>query len=297
MPIDPRQISHLLAVAEHGSFTRAASAQGISQPGLSNSIGQLERRLRVKVLKRSKRGSTLTNYGEILVRRAREVQALLKQAEDEVRLQVLGVEGPLSIGATPSVIPKWLPDSLNLLVSAGGPMDVSIIEGSHDALLPLLLSGQLDVVVGPVLGASSKEVIEQAIVDDPYFLAVGPKSSVARRKHVKLEELRDAPWVLPRPGTAYSRQIEAIFLNANIPWPRDCFTSNSLSLVREIVCMSNRVSIMSRLRLIGTGDGHLRGIPLDIASSRPLGYKVLRNAKLSSLAERFLIALRRTAPL
>ena len=40
---DPKRLLDLLRIAEHGSYTRAAAAQGISQPALSNSIAALEK--------------------------------------------------------------------------------------------------------------------------------------------------------------------------------------------------------------------------------------------------------------
>lgn len=297
MPIDPKHIANLLAIAEHGSFTRAAAAQSMSQPALSSSIAQLERRLGIKVLDRSRRGSVLNEYGDILVRRARGLKALLNQAEQEIRLHAMNMEGPLVIGATPSVLPKLLPEALGVLTLTGGRMDVSIIEGTHDQLLPSLRSGQVDVVVGPVFGTTVKsdDVMEESLVDDPYCIAVGRRSKYADRKSLTLADLGDAPWVLPRPGTAYCRQIEAFFLHANLPWPKDCFTSNSLPLVREIVCISDRISIISRMQIVGAGDERLRGIPLEGAMPRPLGFKVMRDAKLAPLAERFLIALRQVA--
>ena len=53
--VDPRHLANLLSIAKHGSFNRAATARGISQPALSNSIAQLERRLGVQVLDRTRR--------------------------------------------------------------------------------------------------------------------------------------------------------------------------------------------------------------------------------------------------
>ena len=57
--LDPRYLANLLSIAKHGSFNCAAAARGISQPALSNSIVQLERRLGVLVLDRSASGSHL----------------------------------------------------------------------------------------------------------------------------------------------------------------------------------------------------------------------------------------------
>jgi DNA-binding transcriptional LysR family regulator len=60
MPPDPKRLLELLQIAKHGSYTRAAAAQGISQPALSNSIAVLERSLGVRLLDRTRHGATLT---------------------------------------------------------------------------------------------------------------------------------------------------------------------------------------------------------------------------------------------
>jgi DNA-binding transcriptional LysR family regulator len=71
MRIDPRRLLDLLAVARHGSFSGAAEALGVSQPGLSQSIALLEHGLGVRVLERSRHGARLTEPGEALVFHAR----------------------------------------------------------------------------------------------------------------------------------------------------------------------------------------------------------------------------------
>ena len=54
--LDPKRLLDLLRIAEHGSYTRAAAAQGVSQPALSNSIAALEKALGVRVLERTRHG-------------------------------------------------------------------------------------------------------------------------------------------------------------------------------------------------------------------------------------------------
>jgi len=68
--LDPKRLIELLRIAEHGSYTRAAAAQGVSQPALSNSIAVLERALGVRVLERTRHGATLTDVGRLLASHA-----------------------------------------------------------------------------------------------------------------------------------------------------------------------------------------------------------------------------------
>jgi LysR family hydrogen peroxide-inducible transcriptional activator len=60
------QLKYFLAVAEEGSFTRAAAKSGISQPSLTNAIGMLERSLGARLFHRNHSGATLTELGRAL---------------------------------------------------------------------------------------------------------------------------------------------------------------------------------------------------------------------------------------
>jgi DNA-binding transcriptional LysR family regulator len=289
MPLDPKQLANLLAVAEHGSFSRAAAARGISQPALSESIAQLERRLTAPVLDRGQRGSTLTPVGEILVRHARVVGAVLEEAEQELRLAKLGVHGPLRVGASPSVLLKFLPTVMTRLCSAIRELQISIVEGLDDELLPALLAGKLDIIVAPLAKTfpAPPAIAEEPLFEDPLALAVGPKSRLARRRIVDLESVADSPWVLPGPGSAYRRLIEALFTTAGLSWPANCVITNSLALVEALVAQSDRVSIVSRLQTDFHNMWRVRAIPLRGAPTRIVGIKWRRTTRLSPLAQRF----------
>jgi DNA-binding transcriptional LysR family regulator len=60
------QLKYFLAVAEEGSFTRAAAKSGISQLSLTNAIGMLERSLGARLFHRNHSGATLTELGRAL---------------------------------------------------------------------------------------------------------------------------------------------------------------------------------------------------------------------------------------
>jgi DNA-binding transcriptional LysR family regulator len=260
----------------------------MSQPALSNSIALLEQRLGVPVLTRSRRGSELTPYGEILVRRAEGLQALLSDAETEVRRRVDGIAGPLRIGATPSVIPTLVARTVTELVNASGPVDIEVIDGLDQTLVPMLRSGAIDVIVGPVreMFMASSDVVEHVLTGDPFAVAVGKHSPFRDKKRLALAELADAPWILPRPGSTYRSHVEALFMTSGVPWPRDCILANSLQFLEYVVGASERVTIVSPVQM-AKPDGTLIVIPLADGGSRTIGYKVRASGRLSAIGERF----------
>lgn len=285
MQIDPRHLVNLLAVATYGSFNRAAQARGLSQPALSNSIAQLERRLGLPVLVRTRRGSEVTEYGKILLAGARNIEALLSQTTEQVRLKQLGVNGPLRIGATPSMTLKFMPDLMSSLLKSESAVQISLTDGLDDELIPALQAGELDLVLGPGSGAAlPADLLEEPLFEDSFRVGLGPKNPLAKRRSLSLTELRDAPWVLPGPGSAYRRHVEALFLAAGVPWPTDVVVSNSLPLVESLVTLTNRVTLVTQLQATVHNFWRIRAIALRGAGRRTLSIKRRRAGTLSALA-------------
>jgi len=287
MRIDPRQLLNLLAIAEHGSFNRAATARGISQPALSGSIAELERKLGYPVITRTRRGSELNEYGRILAQGARTVEALLAQTAEQLRLARLGVTGPLRIGASPSMTLKFMPDLMGALLREASEVQIELREGLDDELIPALLRGDLDLVLGPAMGpALPVGLTEEALFDDAFAVGMSPRNPLARRRSLSLAELRDALWVLPGPGSAYRRYIEALFMAAGIPWPSNCVVSNNLQLVESIVTLTNRISMVTQLQVKAHNYWRMRTVPLRGGGRRTLSAKWRRTGALPPIGKR-----------
>jgi LysR family pca operon transcriptional activator len=286
--IDPRYLANLLSIAKHGSFNRAASARGMSQPALSNSIAQLERRLGVAVLDRTRRGSELNEFGKILVRNAEIIEAVLQHTADEVRLKRLGVEGPLRIGIVPSLSIKFMPAVLAVLLREHPSLSMTFIEGLDDQLQPALLAGDLDLVLGPLAGIfpAPPELIEERLFDDPFSIGVGAHHALRDRASLTLAELRDHPWILPLPGNNYRRHVEALFMAEGVPWPSNCLFTSNLSLIESALAQSDRVTIITELQSNMQNHWQIRSIPLQGGGKRAIGIKWRKAGALSALAAR-----------
>ena len=90
-------------VAELGGFSRAAEALHLSQPAVSKSVRELERQLQTTLFDRSAGAHRLTDAGAALLPRARELFAVERMAEEELR-RIRGLEaGVLRIGASTTI--------------------------------------------------------------------------------------------------------------------------------------------------------------------------------------------------
>src|ERR1035437_2072086 len=109
MNMNPALLRAFVAVAEHGGFTAAARAIGVSQPAVSRAVRDLERSCGFELLERTPHGIRLTRAGESFLLKAREVIGAMRTAEEAVAaLGGLG-HGRLHLGASTTIATYVLP--------------------------------------------------------------------------------------------------------------------------------------------------------------------------------------------
>src|SRR5687768_6633995 len=104
-----RQLECLVAVADHGSFRKAATALGISQPALSASVQGVEEQLGVQVFERDRRSVLVTPAGDDVIGRARIALEAIDAVNDAARRRAEPLVGSLRLGVIPTIAPYWLP--------------------------------------------------------------------------------------------------------------------------------------------------------------------------------------------
>jgi DNA-binding transcriptional LysR family regulator len=298
MPPDPKRLLELLQIAKHGSYTRAAAAQGISQPALSNSIAVLERSLGVRLLDRTRHGATLTDFGRLLASHAEGLDALLARASEDVRLKKLGMEGSLAVGISPVASVELVPNAIARVKHETPDISVRIYERPDDQLLESLRSGEIDAMVSPAgLLTDPPDVQRETLLRDVAVVIVAPRSPWARQKTISLGQLRDAQWILPDAHTAMWRHIEVLFTAANVPWPVSFVSTNSIAALKALVMSGDGVSISSsRLMKLEIAAGYLAAIPLSKPRfPREITLRTRRSIDPTPLLRRFLETLRSVA--
>ncbi len=296
--MDPKRLIELLRIAEHGTYTRAAAALGVSQPALSHSMAVLEKSLGVRVLDRTRHGATLTDFGHLLANHAQMLETLLARAAEDVRLKKLGMEGLLTVGISPVASVELVPTAISRLKRETPSISVCIYERPDDQLLANLRTGEIDAMVSPAgLLTDPPDVVRETLLRDAAVVVVRRRSPLARRKSVRLRELRAAQWVLPNAHTAMWRYIEALFAAENVPWPVDCVSTNSITALKSLIMGSESVSISSRRLMKPEIDaGYLVAIPLGRPQfAREITLRTRRDTRPTALTGRFVEAVRAVA--
>ena len=290
MQLDPRLLRYLWVIEQNGTFTRAAEAEGISQPALTNKISLLERQLGTSLIDRGRHGARLNEFGTLLLRHARAIDAIADRAKDEVRTAVAGDSGPLILGGTPISMLELVPRALNFLENQNSRIRVSLIEADDDILLDKLRGGEIDLMLGGLLvGEGDDDIIETHLIDFPLEPVVGKSSPLWGREEISLDELLTQSWALPASGSVIRSYVDAIFVSAGASMPSNYWSCSSMHGLKSIIQHTSRVTLMPGHAFeLEQQTGVLKGLTLrGPTSSRKLNILRLRHLPMSTVATTF----------
>lgn len=296
--IDQRIRLHLLravdAIEAQRSVLKASASLRISQPALTKALHDLECILDVRLFERSSRGMAPTPAGLAVARSARRVLAELRRLEAELDQLADPGAGTVSLGALPVAATGVLPGVLSRLARSHPDLKIRLQQGRTEDLLPLLASGEIDLIVG--------RLYEQLMPDGfaREALWTEPMSIIARTGHPALvdgpptaDTLREYDFVLPTVTQRVGQEIEHLLSLLGLDVAA-ALRSSSYGLIREMLHATDRLSIMPRLMMVGDLlRGTLQVIPLPIeAPQRPAGLITAIGLALPPAAQTFLGCLR-----
>jgi len=175
------EIKHLVAlraVAEEGTFGRAATRLGYTQSAVSQQIAGLERALGAPVFDRpgGPRPVELTPLGSLLLEHANDVLGRLDAAGAAVERFVRGETGPLVVGTFQSVTTSILPTIVGRLREESPDVDIRLRESNDKEAFPgALVRGELDLAF--TLDDDWPGVETEVLFEDP-FVVVTPRSDL-----------------------------------------------------------------------------------------------------------------------
>jgi DNA-binding transcriptional LysR family regulator len=246
--VELRHLLALQAVADEGSFGRAARSLGYTQSAISQQIAALERIVGQRLIDRpgGPRPVTLTGAGTLLLTHTRAINARLAAAQADLDAFGNGDSGPLSIGTYQSVGARILPTLLGTFRTEWPKVDVRLVESADDReLLELVECGEIDVsfCVFPLEGGPFESV---ELMRDPYVLVVPADSPLARReKSPTLREILDMPLISYRTCRTTHRVEERLRLAGREP--HVVFRSDDNGTLQALVGAGVGVALVPRL--------------------------------------------------
>lgn len=271
--MDFRRLTYFVAVAEELHFGRAANRLGIAQPPLSRQIAQLESDLGVQLFDRTRSQVRLTQAGDTLLQRGRDILSQVDRAEREVRSVGEGAAGRLRIAFVGTASYGVLPELIREFRSSYPDVELALSAMNNAELKTALIARHIDVAFGrPAI--TDDEIRGFPFHAEPLILAVPANSELAERDVLPLAELKRETFVLypRRPRPSFADHILEVckkegFIPASEVLAQDFQTAISLvsvgvgiALVPHSVSLSPRHGVVYRAY-----DGHNPGTTLSLA--------------------------------
>jgi DNA-binding transcriptional LysR family regulator len=239
--MEMHQLRYFVAVAQTGSFSRAAERCHVSQPSLSQQIQKLERRLKQQLFERLGRRVALTDAGRLLLDRGTAILAAVEDAER--RLQVDDEKGGrLSLGVIPTIAPYLLPVVLRRFFQRHPNVDLTVHEDVTSQVQSAVAAGDLDLAIGALPMNDSRLQVE-SLFSEPLLLALPRGHRLANRRKITIDHLREERFILLNEMHCLGEQVLS-FCNSHGCQPWIACKNAQISTVQSLIAMNQGVSLL-----------------------------------------------------
>ena len=229
--MDLNQLKTFLAVAEAGSFSRAAAALHRAQPSVTRQVQALETRIGLPLLFRTGRGATLTEAGVALRDHAKGIQDLVERARADMLERQRNPRGRITVGLPPRVAHVITADLVERFHARYPEAAISVVEGLSLRLREWLVAGRIDAAIlfDP---ARSPPIQSELLVREPLVLI----SAAALPARLRLADVVQHRLVMPAAPHALRQLLE------EQTGPRGL----ALQLVAEVDSVQTVLSLVAR---------------------------------------------------
>jgi DNA-binding transcriptional LysR family regulator len=202
------------AVAQNGSFARAAEALHLSPPTLSLQVKQLSESVGQPLFEQLGKKIYLTAAGRTLAAACEDIEARMERlGEDIAALQ--GVERGSVKLAILTTVKYTVPKLLGGFCAAHPGIDVAMVVGNREKLLQRLAGNEDDLYI---MGQPPEQmdVVSEAFADNPLVLVAPPDHPLVGKKRIAPERLKSEPFILREPGSGTRLTSEKFFADHGI---------------------------------------------------------------------------------
>ncbi len=237
---DLHQLSHFLAVAKAGNFTRAAEAVGLSQPALSRSVQKLEKIVGEPLFERQPRGVKLSEIGSFFLVRAKKIRDLVDDTFAE--LNEASDRGEIRLAVIPTIAPFLLPTVLRKFSRRHPEIKIQVQEDTTQNILRLCKDGEIDLAI-VALPITEKYLEVEPLFEDELILVLPKGHALEGKKKIRLSDIQEYPFITLDEQHCLSDNI-AEFCKRQSFAPITIERTNQLATIQELVSLQHGISII-----------------------------------------------------
>lgn len=254
-----RDLQYLVALAEHKHFGRAAAACAVSQPTLSTQVRKLEQELGVTLVERAPRKVLLTETGQQIAARARDVLGEVAQIRQIAQRARDPEAGTLRLGIFPTLGPYLLPHVMGAIRQRFPRLELLLTEEKTPELLQRLRKGRLDAAI-LALPIHDDALHAEFLFEEPFLVAAPQSHPLARQHTLQLADLEGQRLLLLEYGHCLRDQALEVCRMSGAG-ERHGFRATSLETLRQMVAAEVGITLLPVLS-VQPPITHPRGVHL-----------------------------------
>lgn len=239
------QLRYFVAVAEEGSFSRAAAREHIAQPSLSQQIQKLEAETGHRLFDRLSRRVVVTEAGKCLLEYARKI--LVDMAEARRCLDDLqrDISGGLNVGAILTIAPYLLPKLVGKFQVRYPKVVLEILEDTTEGLALRLEDGTLDAAIMSTC-QQSPALRSELLAREALLVLLPSKHPLAKKKKISWSDLKAEKFLLLHEVHCLSVQVCNLLASQNLR-PELALRGSQLTTIAEMVASGTGVSVVPQM--------------------------------------------------
>jgi DNA-binding transcriptional LysR family regulator len=239
------QLRYFVAVADEGSFSRAAAKVHVAQPSLSQQIRKLEAEVGQPLFDRLPRSVVLTEAGRCLLDYARQILASIGDARrcvDELKGKIAG---DVAVGAIPTIAPYVLPDLVVTFQKHYPDVTLHIVEDVTEGISRRVEGGELDVALASTCQRSPTLRVE-LLGKEPLLGLVPKDHPLAKKTLIEFDDLKSQRFLLLHEMHCLSQQVNHLLESRRLR-PEIALAGSQLSTIANMVAAEIGVSIVPQM--------------------------------------------------
>ena len=250
-----RQLKFLSLLASHGSLAATAEKLSMTPSAASMMLKEIEGLFGAKLFRRQGRGMAATEAGQALLPRCQTVMGEVAAMGSTLQ----GAGSPLlRIGAFPHTTTTVLPDIVKKLISGPSAWRLQIVDGSAEHLLQMLLSGEIDLLLGrlPTQVAGTRamgELAQRVLYQGSLSVVAARNHPLSGRRSVTLDALLKWPWILPGMKSTTRVALVDAFLRRGLAPPVPVVESPSFFYSLSVVAQTDLLTCCADSAALQTG--------------------------------------------
>ncbi|MFH9075233.1 LysR family transcriptional regulator [Streptomyces alboflavus] len=286
------QLAAFVAIADHGSFTKAADSLGVTQSAVSHAIAGLEAELRVGVMRRDRSGVDLTEAGSRILEHARSVLASTERIKLEASAAHTTAEGRLLIGISQSFSLELLPRLIADFRARHPSLEIGLREGNDRRIAEMLYEHTIDV---GIVTLPKYNLTTYPLLRDEMCVVVPGHHHLASVARLPVWRLAEEDLIIPADGVEPTLRLLFQAAGARL---RVAHRIQDLHVVLSMVAEGLGVTVLPSLA-IPSSRQDLVAVPFEPAVRRHIAIGVSAEPDERSLTMEFIRsaqALARTCP-